>query len=94
MEEERGRKYECFSLLKEKVIMDSVKLKETETERKGEERRGSLGIYFNHKFLAFDFGLKLFSEHYDSLSEMQHLAICECVLNSSVLTESLQFCGL
>ena len=68
--------------------------KETETERKGEERRGSLGIYFNHKFLAFDFGLKLFSEHYDSLSEMQHLAICECVLNSSVLTESLQFCGL
>lgn len=33
MEEERGRKYECFSLLKEKVIMDSLKLKETETER-------------------------------------------------------------
>lgn len=33
MEEERGRNYECFSLLKEKVIMDSLKLKETETER-------------------------------------------------------------
>ena len=66
--------------------------KETETERKGEERRGSLGIYFNHNFLPLI--LKLFSEHYDSLSEMQHLALCECVLNSSVLTESLQPCGL
>ena len=34
--------------------------KETETERKGEERRGSEDIYFNHNFLLVFLALNYF----------------------------------